>query len=342
MATTTATSWPAEGETPLTLYIEHNNFFSIVLGSIFYGIHFSLFLATLRYLWRRNWRNVSWGLVLYVIALFVLATLYLAGSVHWRMRMFVDDRAYPGGPAAFYIEQFSQTETILSNSAYIIINFLSDGLLLWRCWVIYNRNYRVVILPSLVFAASTILSILVTYTIAQPGTVFATTTAMRITLPYFALSMSLNMLLTLMIATRLLTARSQFNSHHAQLFTSIISMLVESAALYAIFSIAFIITYTMKDALFNVVLHIQAQIMCISPLLILIRVARGRAYAAKNSTGVVLSGNRLSGVPPGQSGAWKNGNDTMIVSANNPMRAGTSTGSGHDSREEKSTELMDV
>lgn len=118
-------------------------------------------------MWRRSWRLINWGLVVYVILLFVLATLYLAGSIHWRMRMFIDDRYVPcltgselqtltrlagairkqrlapschvsdllsrGGPAIFYIEQFSQPETILSNSAYIFINFLADGLLVRSC-----------------------------------------------------------------------------------------------------------------------------------------------------------------------------------------------------------------
>ncbi|EJD51707.1 hypothetical protein AURDEDRAFT_159444 [Auricularia subglabra TFB-10046 SS5] len=321
--------YPAPGETASTLYIAHNNFFSVILGSMFYGIHFVLSLVTLHYLWRSNWRLINWGLVSYVITLFICSTLYLAGSIHWRMRMFVDDRGYPGGPALFYIEQFSQPETILSNSAYIVINFLADGLLLWRCWVIYNRSWRVVFIPILAFLASSVLSAIVTYTIAQPGTVFATQTAMRVTLPYFALSMSLNMLLTLMIAAKLLSARAEFARHHAQVFTSIISMLVESAALYAVFSIAFIVTYTLKDALFNVVLHIQAQIMCICPLLILIRVARGRA--AGQQPQVIVSHNPGSTLP----GQWKTTQSGMMVSTHNPMvadRPSSSHGGSEKSR----------
>jgi len=86
---------------------------------------------------------------------------------------------------------------------------------------------------------------------------------------------------------------------NSRVFKGIITMLVESAALYAINGIIVIIFYVKKDPLFDVFLHVQAQLMvcsrissiqpetciadvqpqCISPLLILIRVAQGRAYA---------------------------------------------------------------
>ncbi|KZV78030.1 hypothetical protein EXIGLDRAFT_692990 [Exidia glandulosa HHB12029] len=61
-------------------------------------------------------------------------------------------------------------------------------------------------------------------------------------------------------------------------------MLVESAALYSAFSLIFIVAYGRNSPVQNLFLPPLAQIQCIAPLLILLRVAYGRAYNGSMST----------------------------------------------------------
>ena len=61
---------------------------------------------------------------------------------------------------------------------------------------------------------------------------------------------------------------------------SIASMLVESAMLYAVTGLIFIITYAINSNVQNLVLPVLSQMVCISPELIILRVAMGRAVSA--------------------------------------------------------------
>ena len=69
--------------------------------------------------------------------------------------------------------------------------------------------------------------------------------------PWVALTISLNIILTIMICARLLMMRSQVRSlltdEMAQTYTSILAILVESALPFSLPGIVFLITYVRND-----------------------------------------------------------------------------------------------
>ncbi|EJD41420.1 hypothetical protein AURDEDRAFT_169584 [Auricularia subglabra TFB-10046 SS5] len=259
------------GESPADLYIEHTNFASAIVGSFLYGAQFIIVLIAPHYFLRgKPWREVQWGWLAYTVLLFVGSTLYMAASVKWASQMFIDERNYPGGPVGYYLNAYNTPMIIFGNAAFIYTNFLADGfmarpLILYRTWIIWDRSWWIVCFPIIVYLASTIMSILTVYQLAQPGAQFFSTIGLALTLPYFSLSISLNLLLTVMIVTKLLAMRRRLRTalgtHHARMYTGMPAMLVESAALYAVFSIMFIATYSINNSLFNVCLPIQARAM---------------------------------------------------------------------------------
>lgn len=84
------------------------------------------------------------------------------------------------------------------------------------------------------------------YQITQPDTSYWSTVALNFNYPYFSISLSLNVILTLMIVIRLAIHNRNFRdaigapAGTSGLYKAIVTMLVESCALYAINFLLFI------------------------------------------------------------------------------------------------------
>jgi len=100
-------------------------------------------------------------------------------------------------------------------------------------------------------------------------------------MPYWALTTSLNVIITILLTFRLMRMRrtviETLGPDHAKLYTSVMSMIVESVVLYALFGLACIIMFAVGSNLLNMVEPVAGQVLC-SPELIILRVAHGRAW----------------------------------------------------------------
>ncbi|KZV92734.1 hypothetical protein EXIGLDRAFT_577114, partial [Exidia glandulosa HHB12029] len=227
-----------------------------------------------------------WSL-LYVFALFICGTLNLAFGIKWNQMIWIDDRNFPGGPNAFVSIMFSDPINVTSNAAYLTGNILADAFVLWRCFIIWNSNILIILFPVLMFLGTFVCGIFVMVQTSQPGANLWTRVTVNFLIPYFSLSIALNIIVTLMIVGYLFSHRrsieASIGKQHAKQYTSVIAMVTESAALYSVFSIIFIIAYGRNDPAQNLFLPALGQVQCIAPLLILLRVAYGRAYTEATS-----------------------------------------------------------
>lgn len=68
---------------------------------------------------------------------------------------------------------------------------------------------------------------------------------------YYAISLGTNIVLTILITVRLLLYRrnliKRFPAEHAKHYVSLAAIIVESAALYSVFALIFLITYAVND-----------------------------------------------------------------------------------------------
>ncbi len=84
------------------------------------------------------------------------------------------------------------------------------------------------------------------------------------TIPYFSLSLALNIIVTLMIVGRLLWYRQRIKSllgnAHGSHYTSIAAMIVESAAMYSLFTLLFLIFFGLDHPMENIFLQVLSQI----------------------------------------------------------------------------------
>ncbi|KAH9945099.1 uncharacterized protein BXZ73DRAFT_38000 [Epithele typhae] len=279
------------GETADDLWLEKSQLVGAVLGGVAYGVHVASFVLCADAMWtsartNRAMRTRSSIFMLFIFLLFLSGTLNFACNTRIVQLQFIDNRDFPGGPMAWLFAFYSIGVNTAGNAGYIIGNFLADALLLWRVYVVWNNIY-IVIFPFLVFLGSTAMSFLTLYQASRPDASLWTHLTVQFTLPYFSISIGLNVLLMLLLVGRLYymswNASRTLGRQHGSTYISIATMLVESAAPYAITGIIFIITYARNSYVQNLVLPVLSQIMCISPEVIILRVATGRAVTSRPS-----------------------------------------------------------
>ncbi|KAI0663838.1 hypothetical protein C8Q70DRAFT_953067 [Cubamyces menziesii] len=284
-----ANPYAPPGESADDLWQERSNFAGTVLGSVAYGIQAAIFAKCLYHLtpWPKSRarkgdknRSRSWFMLVYVVVLFAISTVEIGCNVKLNELMFIDNRAFPGGPVAWYAANFNVPVSTAANAAYITGNFLADALLLWRAYMLWD-SFLVISFPFIVFLGSTAMSIMTLFQSSRPNANLWTKVTIQFSLPYWSISIALNTLLTLLLVSRLLymsyNARKALSDDHGKPYISVAAMLLESAAPYAIVGLIYIITYARNSQVQNLVLPILSQVMCISPEVIILRVAMGSA-----------------------------------------------------------------
>ncbi|KAI0331106.1 hypothetical protein GY45DRAFT_1322808 [Cubamyces sp. BRFM 1775] len=273
-----SSSWATQ-EPHAELWFEQTNNAAVYIGAVAYGIHIVIFgMCVEALMHERKKRNFLW--LLYITVLFALGTANICLNINFNELTWIDDRNYPGGPLAFLLEQQARPANTAGNAAAIIITFLADGLLLWRCYRVWQKWY-IMVIPTLMWLAATVLSALTTIQAALPASSLWANNTFAVSVPYWSLSIALTLVLTLLLIARLLYIRRKIVSvlglHYGRTYSSVVAMVLESALLYGLVSLVFIILYGLHNTAENLFIPLLAQVECISPMLIILRVCRGRA-----------------------------------------------------------------
>lgn len=96
------------------------------------GIHAAVFAQCLYHIWPRSVKRGTknnWFLITFIWILFVMGTINFACNTRMTQLMFIDNRAFPGGPMAWFMTNYGNGVNTAGNAGYIIANFLADALL---------------------------------------------------------------------------------------------------------------------------------------------------------------------------------------------------------------------
>ncbi|KAI0696730.1 hypothetical protein BC835DRAFT_1414123 [Cytidiella melzeri] len=228
-----------------------------LLSGVAYGTDLSLFMMTVWLPWKRRSGTSlvrRYAYITYLVVSFIIGTLSFASSAQFTQLAFIDNCNIEGGSGVYEETMFSIPVDELRN--------------VWRFYAIFN-NLRVprfvVALPSAPLA----------------GFIRRWPAIPTWTFPFFALSLSLNILLTICIALRLLIFRkhvvSVLGDSHGFQYTSIAAMVVESAAMFSIFSVLFLVPFTLNHPLNEVFFQAPSGVQIVETLLIMFRVAQGKS-----------------------------------------------------------------
>ncbi|KZV94478.1 hypothetical protein EXIGLDRAFT_834996 [Exidia glandulosa HHB12029] len=277
-------------EPATTLFLERTFVSGDVITGTGYGIQLVLYLGCARFLWsqRRKGRMQPLFLLIYITVLVVVETIYVAVQARTIQDMYVDNRNYPGGPWAYFLATQYLPENVLFIATLFTLTFLSDTLVLWRCWVIWTASGRRVVaslaiaFPTLCLLASFVVGALWAQKSSQPGLSLYSQLPVVLGTSYYALSLGVNILLTLLIAARLLAYRRRLAGilpgDEGRDYTSLAAIFVESAALYTVCAFAFLVTYAVNSPMNQVFLGMTNTGQQIATYLIIYRVAEGKGF----------------------------------------------------------------
>ncbi|KAL0071713.1 hypothetical protein AAF712_000635 [Marasmius tenuissimus] len=131
------------------------------------------------------------------------------------------------------------------------------------------------------------MSLLLVYESAQPGANFFKGHVVDFGVPYTALTISMNIIVTLLICGRLVAVKNKIQHtlgpHHARMYTSVIAIMVESAAPFTILGIIYVITYARHSPTSIAFVQVWGDFCALSPQLIILRVAMGHAWSKDTS-----------------------------------------------------------
>ncbi len=143
------------------------------------------------------------------------------------------------------------------------------------------------VFPAILFLGSMGTSIAFLWSSAHPGAVYGSRDVQVFGIPYWTLSLSLNIIVTVLIGIRLFTYRKNIRDalgpHHGKHYTTIFAISVESAILYAVFAFVALVCFAENSVAENVTFPMLGQIQVIAPNLIIYRVARGISFTSADS-----------------------------------------------------------
>ncbi|KDR71466.1 hypothetical protein GALMADRAFT_229452 [Galerina marginata CBS 339.88] len=269
-----------------------------------YGTNVALFILTFN--WLRSRSRLDWEknkfhskqiaiLQAYTGVVFVLCTLSAVAQADMTQLAFVDHHDFEGGPNAYERAKFSSPPVgAMGVVSFSLTNFLLDCLLLWRCSVIYRNSntslWYILACPGIAVLASCAAGVVfldrITDGISSPFNHYT------LTLVYAGICLGLNMVLTFMIIVRLSLYRIRImklvGSQYAEQYTSILSILIESAFIIDISILVALVLFVTYNPFVTVPLLSLVQVEGIASFMIIFRVARGTAWSAGTANQLIV------------------------------------------------------
>ncbi|KZT57296.1 hypothetical protein CALCODRAFT_496255 [Calocera cornea HHB12733] len=235
------------------------NMIGIFLGSVLYGT----FLAMSVHLLWRWWRGII-RLPLFLlcasIAQLLSTTAFTIVFMHYLYEGFVTDRDTIG-PIVYYNEDRWQETTITALN--IFEQTLADGILIYRCWLVWDKSIIVLVSTAAPYAASIILQC-ITIGGASPTSklfnMFENNFATWVHV-FSGLSIAQNALTYFLIIGKIwITARRSTSTFGRQSFTPVIIRLLTMGCVYLLLITLLLVTNLRSSGAYVVICHIWSPV----------------------------------------------------------------------------------
>ncbi|KAJ6523042.1 hypothetical protein B0H19DRAFT_1277124 [Mycena capillaripes] len=242
---------------------------------LFHGIYVVIFfLALFGMILKRKTPPILFAVV---VTMFSIATVQL--GLNWKTiwDAFVAKGDTPEDTVRTLTQQ-SLAITIVDPTLLVVNTVLADCVIIFRCFAVWNRDWRVIVLPVLTTLGSTGLGILTVFeTVRFSETGADPNTFVDYARPYFCLCLATTLVATFLIVFRILRVSHGNSGLGFSGYRGVIEMVVESAFLYSANLVVYIaLLYgsetTDNDGYAQAVL---IEITGIAPTLIVARVSFG-------------------------------------------------------------------
>ncbi|KDR68070.1 hypothetical protein GALMADRAFT_146563 [Galerina marginata CBS 339.88] len=265
------------------------SFLGGILEAIFWGIYVVVFVLYLNF-----HRKSTGGLLVYPLsALFILCTAFVTLDFALEFLTILHS-ADPNS------EVISNRLTVGTSMIYVLVDFISQGVLIYRCWVVWGKNPLLIIFPSILsltsFEQAANIPLIIMEVRLIPGHRTAPQWFIKLGSASIILSLTVNILITGILVLKLVIHRREhekgLNGRHGGglNLSSLISFLIESAMLTFASQLIWVVLFNLQDTnngvdAFDGVVTLSCGI---APTAVIVRVAMGKSFDNRPS-GVVES-----------------------------------------------------
>lgn len=258
-------------------------------GALFYGLYLALFALSTYFLCRRGLFHSRVLMVLWsaTIIMFATSTSYIGlglASTVYRIWVLLNS-----GGLAVSSPSSPLVTRILNAQMYLpIINFIvSDAIVIWRAWVLWERRVIVLLLPAIFFAGTIISAIISAVHDVDVKVSVSSNPDYRVVvlgkIVVWSLTIATNILATLLVAWKAWQHRRVIKKNLGKetrrtRVEKILALLIESGFLYCIIWILFIAANfeVFGDVGRQIMMSIMVQITGIYPTLVVVLVSLQR------------------------------------------------------------------
>ncbi|KAK0457368.1 uncharacterized protein EV420DRAFT_1765083 [Desarmillaria tabescens] len=241
-----------------------------LLGVFCHGIHTCILAFALWAIFsskqpRSKTRNI---MVFLIICLYIFASISVTTNWAWIIYLYIGE-----GDSSLVQKLYHWAGIALGINAGI-----ADCITIWRCWIIWGRHWPFVILPILLLLAQGVSGCFAFQHNLQNTVVGHSPSEVNWTMIYLSCSLGTTLWCTILIIYRILTVKRYTDDSTGTLtYRRIVEILVESASLYAVGLIGYMVLLTLNVATSFYPQTLYVSITAISPTLIAARVASGNA-----------------------------------------------------------------
>ncbi|KAI0063029.1 hypothetical protein BV25DRAFT_496880 [Artomyces pyxidatus] len=266
---------------------------ALCLESAVYGLYTSLFVTCIQVLLkRRTPSGINVRLILVSFILFALITWHVVIDAIRLVLAFTESQTTHG--ADLYYSDVKALLGTMKTSVYLVTTVVSDLFILYRCYVVWNAKWSVIILPALLYIADCGTGIAAVYTVTLISTdVYFNDRQEQVTNSFFSCTLALNAVCTGLIAFRIWwTQRLNRDTKISSNLSHVTMILIESGSIYLVSLIFLVATYSAHSLVFNIFLDLISPIIGVVFSLIIVRVGRGLSVrtnfrASQYSSGMV-------------------------------------------------------
>ncbi|KAJ7245620.1 hypothetical protein B0H12DRAFT_781858 [Mycena haematopus] len=264
--------------------LDRASLIAIVMETFFNGVFTTLFAATLPLILKKTINNSNRLLLPTLCLIWVLSISHWILDIIRVMQAFLDN---PAGAIVYYADVANPLE-VAKTTVYVAITMTGDFFLIFRCFMVWNRKWVVVIIPILLWLGTGVTGYAVPhgFVVARRGGVFLKGLNLWIT-SFFAMSLTLNIICTTAIAYRIIRTRMDMPQYYAQnghVYSALIIFL-ESAGIYSSSLLILLVIYTAKSNAQYIMLDVTTSLIGLTFSMILLRLAMAKSQPEEDTVG---------------------------------------------------------
>ncbi|KAJ7725705.1 hypothetical protein B0H16DRAFT_1471733 [Mycena metata] len=242
----------------------------------FNGLYSGLYILTVYALiYKRGTYGFNWGIFFALTSMYILSSIHAINAAVLVQFAFVEHGDTIESSIA-YIAQPSLPRALLGVIALTINTMIADFVLIWRCWTIWNRNWKIIVFPlictfvgaGLGFRGIAAQVAFVDNPLSSPATYTNFGNA------YFGLILATTTSATSLVIFRIFK-KTEKSMRKSMGYDRVVEVVVESAVLYLVALVVYIPLSVLGMANVSYPQSLVAQLTGIAPTLLVARVAFG-------------------------------------------------------------------